>query len=73
MWWENNVLIAIFSLTVIAGLTIWRLPDDAKDIVIPIVTAVAAFVTGYVSRSMITSLPEEKPNAPTEPAVPKVK
>jgi len=50
MWYENNIFVGIMSLTIIACVAMWRIQDQAKDIVIPIVTGIAGIVTGYVAK-----------------------
>jgi hypothetical protein len=52
MWWENNVFVAIIALTLMGCLVIFFAPEQAKDILIQIITAIAAFVTGYSVKSI---------------------
>ena len=49
-WYQDSVFVATICLTIIAGLTIWLTPAQAKDIVTPIVTGICGFVTGYAVR-----------------------
>jgi hypothetical protein len=77
MWYENNVFVATISLTLMGCLVLFRVPEQAKDILIQIITAIAAFVTGYSVRSIkdsvttrSTTTKEEESNVPLEePAV----
>lgn len=77
MWWENNVFIATIALTVIAITAIFRLGEGAEKIALSIVTGIAAFVTGYVTRgikdgvtTLKTTSEEETTNVPAVPVAP---
>ena len=52
MWYNNNILTGTIALTIIACWSLTLVPDQAKDIVIPIATGISGFVSGYVSKSV---------------------
>lgn len=59
MWYENNVLVALISFTAIAlfllvlsAVPSFDLSQGAEKVLEMIVTAIAAFVTGYVAKSI---------------------
>lgn len=52
MWYENNVFIATVALLIIALAVVFRIPEKADTMVIPIITAIAAFVTGYATHAI---------------------
>lgn len=52
MWYNNNILTGTAALTIIACWALTLVPDQAKDIVIPIATGISGFVSGYVSKSV---------------------
>ena len=59
MWYENNILIAVISFTIVAVLLLvlsaipgFNLSQGAEKIIEMIITAIAAFVTGYVAKTI---------------------
>lgn len=73
MWWENNVFVATIALTVIAIVAIFRLGEGSEKIALSIVTGIAAFVTGYITRgikdavtTVKTTTEENTTNVPSE-------
>ena len=50
MWWNNSVFVGIVALATIACWTLERVPLQAKDIVIPIITGIAGIVTGIAAK-----------------------
>lgn len=51
-WYENNILIGILALTSIAFGAMTLIKPDSKEIVMNIITGIAAFVTGYVAHGL---------------------
>jgi hypothetical protein len=73
MWFENNVFVATVCLTFLGCLVLITVPTQAKDILIQIITAIAAFVTGYSVKTVkdglttrSTTTKEEVSNVPIE-------
>ena len=80
MWWENSILLAIVSFTIIAVMLLifsavptFNLSPGAEKSIQMIITAIGAFVTGWGAKSVkdaVTSTStitkEESSNAPKE-------
>lgn len=76
MWkaiFTDEVLIAIAALTLIACVALGVLKADSKEIIIQVITAVAAFVTGRATKtnepapSIIDNTVKEIQNVPAQP------
>ena len=70
MWYENNIFTGTVALTIIACWAITLVPTQAKDIVVPIVTGISGFISGYVAKSIkdavtttTSSITEQSSNA----------
>jgi len=46
MWYENSTFIGTLAMLIIACWAMFVMGVDAKDVVIPIVAAIAGFITG---------------------------
>lgn len=76
MWYENNIFTGTVALAIIACWAIAFVPEQAKDIVVPIVTGISGFISGYVAKTIkdavttvSTTTTEKSSNVPDPPTV----